>query len=113
MKKGMSIRFRDNSVAALAQITDAISGNIEDMCLTMVELAKRPPPQGSPYDTGNNRDSIDYHKQGQLSFKVQTNTGYGAYLELGTKRMAARPYMAPAYKGAEAEMLAKPRSSWE
>ena len=34
---------------------------------------------------------------------VGTNTGYGGYVELGTSRMAARPYLLPAGKEAQAQ----------
>lgn len=31
------------------------------------------------------------------SVTIRTRTGYGAYVELGTRRMAAQPYMAPGF----------------
>jgi hypothetical protein len=36
--------------------------------------------------------------------RAYTESGYGAYLELGTSRMAARPYFAPAFRIAAAEL---------
>lgn len=72
---------------------------------------------GSPVDTGNNRDSI--HAEGtwtnslMFDMKAYTESGYGAYLELGTSRMAARPYFAPAFRIAAAELARTQGKDWE
>lgn len=59
--------------------------------------------KGSPYLTGNNRRSIKFETgpRGEVAKKelegaVYSTSGYGGYLETGTVRMAARPYMKPA-----------------
>lgn len=93
---------------ALREVQVASAKGLEtDMLDVMVELAKRAPPLGSPVDTGNNRNSIKWKKTAQLIWHVITETGYGAWLELGTARMAARPYFAPAFKEANAEFQGK------
>jgi HK97 gp10 family phage protein len=51
--------------------------------------------KGSPFDTGNNRRSIRF-ESGGLSGSVYSTSGYGGYLETGTRRMPARPYFKPA-----------------
>jgi HK97 gp10 family phage protein len=51
--------------------------------------------KGSPVDTGHNRRSIDYEAKG-LSGSVFSTSGYGGYLEVGTRKMIARPYFKPA-----------------
>jgi len=50
---------------------------------------------GSPVLTGNNRRSIKFEAKG-LSGSVYSTSGYGGYLETGTVRMPARPYLKPA-----------------
>lgn len=59
--------------------------------------------KGSPVETGNNRRSIMFEvgPGGEVSKKdteaaVFSTSGYGGYLETGTVKMAARPYMKPA-----------------
>ena len=59
--------------------------------------------EGSPVLTGKNRDSIEVETGGNpdnhdddLTGAVQTTSGYGGYLEVGTYRMPPRPYIAPA-----------------
>lgn len=49
--------------------------------------------------TGNNRRSIDSAVSATpegVQAVLFTQSGYGAYLELGTSRMAAQPYLNPA-----------------
>ena len=70
-----------------------------------VELAV----QKSPYLTGHNRNSIaagPLKEDGrEVIGEVFTESGYGGYLELGTSRMKARPYLQPAAIQAVKQML--------
>jgi len=50
---------------------------------------------GSPVDTGNNRRSIRYLTK-QLHGEIFSTSGYGGFLETGTRFMGARPYFKPA-----------------
>jgi HK97 gp10 family phage protein len=58
----------------------------------------------SPVLTGNNRRSIAFECEGvkgeigvgEGEGAVYSTSGYGGWLEVGTKRMPARPYMKPA-----------------
>ena len=59
--------------------------------------------KGSPVLTGNNRRSIKFETgphgevaKKELEAAVYSTSGYGGFLETGTKRMSARPYMKPA-----------------
>jgi hypothetical protein len=56
---------------------------------------------GSKYkDTGHNRRSIDatvYDSPEGPRAELSTSSGYGAWLEIGTRLMAARPYLYPAF----------------
>ena len=49
----------------------------------------------APVDTGNLRNSITVDVQGTEA-SVGPEADYGIYLEYGTSRMAAQPYMNPA-----------------
>lgn len=55
----------------------------------------------SPVDTGYNKGTIDYsvkkEKRGWIA-RLFTQSGYGAYLEEGTWKMRAQPYLWPAAK---------------
>ena len=54
----------------------------------------------SPVDTGANRDSIFVAEVedvgGAPAYRVGPTTEYGPFLEFGTSKMIARPYMVPA-----------------
>jgi HK97 gp10 family phage protein len=54
--------------------------------------------KGAPVDTGALRNSILSESQmsGDLEFTVQDGVTYGVFQELGTSRMAARPFLVPA-----------------
>lgn len=61
--------------------------------------------QACPVDTGRLRSSIKYTKQSDSSCTCDTNVNYAWYVELGTHRMAARPFLVPAFKRAQKELL--------
>ena len=50
----------------------------------------------APVDTGNLRASIGMTQTGPTSVEVGPTAHYGAYVEYGTYKMAAQPYMSPA-----------------
>jgi len=49
-----------------------------------------------PVDTGRLRQSIGLQKVGDGHYRVGTNVVYAPYVEFGTRRMAAQPFMRPA-----------------
>ena len=55
----------------------------------------------APVDTGNLRASVGTEvsgdgRRGVMTVSVGPTAAYGAYVEQGTSRMAAQPYLAPA-----------------
>ncbi len=53
--------------------------------------------QRAPVDTGALRHSIQVAPEsGQLQLRVEATVDYAAYVEMGTARMAAQPYLRPA-----------------
>jgi len=48
-------------------------------------------------DTGTLVNSLFVAKVDQLTYKVGTNIDYGTHLEFGTRNMAARPWLKPAF----------------
>jgi HK97 gp10 family phage protein len=54
----------------------------------------------SPYLTGNNARTITHEVTkvpGGVTAELYTQSGYGGYLEIGTKKMHARPYLYTAF----------------
>ncbi len=78
------------------------------------ELITEPyPPASAPGQpphrrTGRLRASISHSAvdQSTLTVRVGTNVKYGMYLELGTRKMAARPWLRPALAQSKAKIAA-------
>lgn len=116
-------KFTSGMEVTIKQLTNATDYALKSMAFRMQTLAKRPPPKGSPVagvrvpewswvkktkkkkKGAHNRDSIKIEKADHLKYVVRTETGYGGFLELGTSKMPARPYLAPAFKEAKAEFI--------
>jgi len=119
----ISSKFTDRTDVTIAKLTHATDYALKSMAFRMATLAKRPPPKGSPVAGvrvpewswvkktkekkrgAHNRDSIRPEKAEHLKYVVRTETGYGGFLELGTSKMPARPYLAPAFKEAKSEFI--------
>lgn len=96
----MPVIFNDRTRDVVRQVNSDVARHLEtDFAEVMVEIAK----EGSPIESGNNRDSINHRPISEFEIHVFTESGYGGFLELGTSRMAARPYFAPAAVEAERE----------
>lgn len=55
-------------------------------------------------DTGHLRNSIDYQLTSETTARVGTNLEYAAPLEMGTIRIAPRPFMRPSFHKAAPQM---------
>ena len=73
---------------ALADVTQIAARNVETKA-----------KEKCPYDTGATRDSIearDISRERMIEWTVGPTTFYAPFLEYGTSKMAARPYLTPA-----------------
>lgn len=52
----------------------------------------------APVDTGNLRGSMAAASAGSLRWRVTAAAEYSLYVELGTRKMAAQPYLVPALR---------------
>ena len=77
---------------------------VEDKIKAVLKIAafavERKGKEKSPVDTGANRDSIFVAEVddigGAPAYRIGPTTEYGPFLEFGTSKMSARPYMIPA-----------------
>lgn len=89
----MSVVINDKTHEAVKKIRKLTYSGLIDFTEKATAIAKRK----SPFKSGNNHDLIDWDEvHGSTSTRMFSQTGYGAYLELGTSKMPARPYFSPA-----------------
>lgn len=81
----------DNTAAVKGGLQSAIARSLERIGLAAEGYAK----DMCPVDTGNLRNSITHTSDGKAAY-IGTNVTYGKYVELGTVKMAAQPYLRPA-----------------
>ena len=84
----------DNTKLIQAAIRDGIKDAITKACFDVEAEAKNT----VPVDTGNLKNSIqaDLDNIESLEGEVGTGVEYAAYIEYGTSKMPARPYLTPA-----------------
>ena len=102
-----TIEVTDNSEIFKNAKDEAIARALETIGLVAEGYAKRL----APVDTGRLRNSIS-HAHDEDSAYIGTNVEYAPYVELGTKRQKAQPYLRPAvvdhaseYKGIVQQIL--------
>jgi HK97 gp10 family phage protein len=85
------------AIEGLNEIADEIIPEaVEAALMEAAEEAMRFARSIVPVDTGTLRDSIDILEQGDDYVVIGTDLEYAAYVEFGTSRMSAQPYIGPA-----------------
>lgn len=88
----------DNTRQVVTALRKALTNGLETVGLLGERYAKK----GCPVDTGRLRNSIT-HDVSDLSVYIGTNVEYAPYVELGTSRQKAQPYLVPAAKNHSSE----------
>lgn len=78
----------------------AVSAELNRSALRVERKAK----MKAAVDTGFMRNGIFVVRVGMLRYKVTSPAGYSVYVELGTRKMKAQPFLGPAVKE-ESEVL--------
>ncbi len=60
----------------------------------------------SPVDTGALRNSIQAHRVDDLNAEIAVGVDYGLFVELGTHRAPAQPFLVPAMDGVRDSFIA-------
>lgn len=60
-----------------------------------------------PVDTGTLRNSIVYEQKSDFEVIVGAYTDYASYVEYGTRKMNAQPYLNPAFEEVSKELQAR------
>lgn len=86
----MSVSKTDNSQKVIEAIHEAVGNALGEIGQRAVGYAQ----EIVPVDTGALRDSISYEAT-ESELTVFADTEYASYVELGTSRQAAQPYLKP------------------
>lgn len=78
------------AMAGLPGLVDAVVGKVA--ADTMADSQQR-----APLDTGNLRGSHYFRKVGQAVYQIGASAEYALYVEFGTRKMRAQPYLIPAW----------------
>lgn len=89
----------DIKLEVLVDNTDAVKGGLQSAIARALERiglqAEGYAKDLCPVYTGNLRNSITHTSDGNAAY-IGTNVTYGKYVELGTVKMAAQPFLRPA-----------------
>jgi len=89
----IDVKITDNS----GEFLKALPGQIEQALIAIGLTAESYAKRDCPVDTGRLRNSITNAVEvGEQSVYIGSNVEYAAFVELGTSRMKARPYLKPA-----------------
>lgn len=91
----MSFTFKSNANYYSDQVQSAVDRALEIIGGKAESYAK----MLCPVDTGNLRNSITHEQENETTEVIGTSVEYAPYVELGTVKMAARPYLRPAAEG--------------
>lgn len=104
-KSGVSVSVKFNHLPALSQrMREQGAAHVQATAEHIAEDAA----SRAPVDTGELRDSIHVEGRGMASVIV-ADAGHAAYVEYGTSRSPAQPYLHPAVEAARSGYL----SGWK
>jgi HK97 gp10 family phage protein len=87
----MEVKITDNSEEIKSEMAKAV-----DLALTAIGMkAEEYAKLLCPVDTGRLRNSITYDIE-ESDVYIGTNVEYAPYVELGTSKMTAKPFLKPA-----------------
>lgn len=90
--------IRENNAEQIASaIKTALAAALEEVGLAAEGFAKKKLTENHSVDTGRLRNSVTHAlNMGEEAVYIGTNVEYAPYVELGTSRSKAKPYLRPA-----------------
>lgn len=98
----MNVVFTSNKDEVLSAVDQAIVRGLE-ICGGKAESYAK---ELCPVDTGRLRNSISHAQMDEKAEVIGSNVEYAPFVELGTRKMAAKPYLRPAAENHSTEYKA-------
>lgn len=100
MSFGVSLEGLSQVKAKLDKLPEDVDKKVADLINKTAINIQNNAKRLAPVDTGRLRSSIRirFYRDNGPAADIYTDVEYAAYLEFGTKRMSARPYMTPAWE---------------
>jgi hypothetical protein len=100
MPRSVDVQVISNRQEAMREITDFVGNAFQQ---SFMETAQEVAKEQAPIDTGNLRDTIQWLLVSAMEIIFFTETGYGAYQELGTSKMPGKFFMLAGVMAGEQE----------
>lgn len=93
----MNLKVVENNIPIIKdEVQASVERALEQIGLMAERHAKEALTNQGAVDTGRLRNSVTHQVISEDSVAVGTNVEYAPYIELGTSKMGARPYIRPA-----------------
>lgn len=99
MADGIYVEFKgmEEAEQAFDSLPLAVKNRVREVVKGIALAVQKDAKERCPVDTGRLRSSIHVlFRDDEMGAEVGTNVNYAGYVEFGTSRMRARPYMFPA-----------------
>lgn len=99
----MTVRFdgADKLISGFQKQPAIIQREADDIVFNTALRIETRAKSIAPVDTGYLKQHIKAEKTGMLSADVDSSANYSIFLEMGTRKMPAQPFMRPALKQEE------------
>lgn len=98
----MEVKFTSRVSDVIREKNAAIERGLEAIGLQAEGYAKTELTRQEAVDTGRLRNSVTHYVKDNTAY-IGTNVEYGMYIEFGTSKMKARPFLRPAARNHTSE----------
>lgn len=95
------------AIVKLNSLDKKTSKKLHKLVLTSAIKIHNKAKEKAPVRTGALRNSITYELEDEYTAKIGAYMPYAIYVEFGTRKMEARPYLTPAFEEVEKEFKEK------
>lgn len=103
----VSVTVRSDVPAIKARVSRQVEALVAKAALDIEARARAQ----APVDTGFLKSSIEAVQEGRAAWRVEAAAEYAIFVEFGTRRMGARPFLIPALEAVRGPFLAAVRGA--